>query len=152
MEGLQPQVTVPKQKPPAEPLPSQEYKPNEEIIKWMEDVQTNAQQKLANDTASKIAWLQGDQYTPLATEQITQNRAQHRILKDQRTTKYRTQYPKIHQLHIPTPKSVHTPNIYSMDVTDKTTMKWIQNEFDPFRAADITLPKEKRDNDITIDK
>ena len=152
MEGLQPQVTVPKQKPPAEPPPSPEYKPNEEMIQWMEDVQTNAQQKLTNETASKIVWLQGDQYTPLATKQITQNTAQHRVLHDQRATNYRTQHPQIHQLHIPTPKSAHTPTLYSMNVTDKNTMKRIQNEFDPFSAADITYPKGKSDNDITIDK
>ena len=143
MEGLQPQVTVPKQKPPAEPSPSQEYKTNEEIEKWMEDVQTNAQQKLISETTSKIAWLKGDQYTPLAPIQNRQNNIQHQLLHDQVATNYRTQHPKIHQLPIPTPKSVHRPTIYSMDVKDKETLQWIKNEFDPFSTADITYPKGK---------
>ena len=80
MEGLQPTVTVLKQKPPAKPPPLQEHTSDDELEQWMKDVQTNAEQKLISETTSKISWLQGGQYTPLATIQKNQNKIQHQLL------------------------------------------------------------------------
>ena len=38
-----------------------------------------------------------------------------------------------------------------MDIKDKETLQWIDNEFDPFSIADITYPKGKSDTEITVD-
>ena len=141
-----------KEKPPAEPPPSLEHNSDEEMDQWIEDVRDKARMELTTETTSKIAWLQGTQYTPLATAQSQQSNIQQSLLCNQAQHPYRTRHPKIHQLHIPTPKATHRHQLTKISNKDKATLQWIQNDFEPFTQMDIIYPKQKSDSEITVDK
>ena len=64
MEEIKSTVRIIKERPPAEPPPSQELKQCTETTQWLHDVQTTAQQELNIQSLTKTATLNGENYTP----------------------------------------------------------------------------------------
>ena len=123
MEEIKSTVRIVKERPPAEPHPSQELKQCRETTQWLHDVQTTAQQQLNTQSLSNIATLNGETYTPFHNSVSNNQEIQQYLLTSKIQTLYRTKYPRVQKLGVPTPKTVKRPSSFSTHPKDADTMK-----------------------------
>ena len=152
MEDIKPGVTIIQEKPPAEPPPSQEFIQCTDSTQWLQDVQATAKQDLNQQSLTKIALLHGQTYTPFHKSASTHQETQQHLLTSRINTLYRTKYPQVQKLKIPTPKTVKSTPSFSSHPRDNETLQWINNCFDPWNKCDIQTPAPESEDQRTIAK
>ena len=127
MAEIKPEIKVVKQKPPAEPPPSQEI--TEEEKQWLEDIQAPAKEILQEETTAKISILSNSKYHPQATSQRNDEENHNHRLQQIINRGYLTKHPQINKLLIPTPKSSRQ-KVSQYDESnwmDNESVEWIQH-------------------------
>ena len=137
MEDKIPVGHIKRLKPPAEPPPSLEIKPDEH--QWIDDTVTTATSWLKHETTSKIVHLNDSKYEPIRSAQINHKDTQEYLTQQKIYSHsdkkgnclYRTRYPQQQLLNIPTPKTKSTQqnkmftNIYdTTSYGDNESVHW----------------------------
>ena len=98
MEEIKSTVRIIKERPPAEPPPSQELEQCRETSQWLQDVQTTAQQQLNTQSISNIATLNGETYTPFHNSVSNNQEIQQHLLTSKIQTLYRKKYLRVKKI------------------------------------------------------